>query len=77
MMIVTLLFELVVPCFNEAESLELLIEKSAQSALEVGLTPQNFQLVLVDNGSRDHTQEILKELKKQNGASGFVLRPLI
>jgi glycosyltransferase involved in cell wall biosynthesis len=76
MMIVTLLFELVVPCFNEAESLELLIEKSAHSALEVGLTPQNFQLVLVDNGSRDQTQEILKRLKRTNWGQWFRVETL-
>jgi glycosyltransferase involved in cell wall biosynthesis len=68
---VTLLFELVVPCFNEVESLELLIQKSAQSAREVGLSSQNFQLVLVDNGSRDQTQEILKGLKKTEWGQWF------
>ncbi|NBX75400.1 MAG: glycosyltransferase family 2 protein [Proteobacteria bacterium] len=71
MMIVTLLFELVVPCFNEAESLELLIQKSAQSALEFGLSSLSFQLVLVDNGSRDKTQEVLTGLKRTDWGKWF------
>jgi len=64
-------FELVVPCFNEAESIELLINKSIQSALDCGLTPQTFQLVLVDNGSRDKTAEVLNELSEKSCGRWF------
>jgi glycosyltransferase involved in cell wall biosynthesis len=64
-------FELVIPCFNEAQTIPQLVEKTVSAAKEKGLTPQQFQLVLVDNGSGDETQERLKELKQTEWGSWF------
>lgn len=70
-MVETLQFECVIPCFNEAESLSTLIKKFVQSAQQRSLTPRSFQLVLVDNGSQDRTQELLKELKESEWGGWF------
>lgn len=56
-------FELVVPCYNEAPGLELLISETVKAAEEFLFTPETFQLVLVDNGSVDGTYESLQALK--------------
>jgi len=63
MIIVTPFFELVVPCFIEALSLEGLIKETVQAAEKEGLQPENFQLVLVNNGSSDDSLRALQELK--------------
>jgi glycosyltransferase involved in cell wall biosynthesis len=64
---------IIVPVYNEVESLELLygaIEKSV-SALD-----KNWELILVDDGSRDGSLEKIREIIKANPAhaSAVVLR---
>lgn len=59
----TPLFELIIPCFNEAASLPLLIEKTILAAQSVELTPEEFQLVLVNNGSHDASLEVLSRFQ--------------
>lgn len=44
----------VIPCFNEADNLEKLIRD-----LEVEISKNRFKVVLVDNGSTDHSQDVL------------------
>lgn len=50
-------FSLVIPCYNEAANLPLLLERCKELAAESGI-----EIVLVDNGSTDHTRELLLEL---------------
>lgn len=64
-------FELVIPCFNEAAALSLLIERTVFSAKKKGLTPNQFNLVLVDNGSSDGSQELLKKMKNESYGNWF------
>jgi glycosyltransferase involved in cell wall biosynthesis len=49
----------VVPLFNEQESLAPLIERILSHVRPLGLS---FELVLVDDGSRDRTPELLGQL---------------
>jgi len=49
----------VVPLFNEQESLEPLVERILSHVRPLGLS---FELVLVDDGSRDRTPELLGQL---------------
>ena len=70
----TPLFELIIPCFNEAASLSLLIEKTIRAAQSVELTPDEFQLVLVNNGSSDASLEVLSGF--QSGSFRHWLRVL-
>lgn len=56
-------FELVVPAYNEGKNLPLLLSRCAESAQAQGFTPASFQLVIVENGSTDDSEEILRDLK--------------
>lgn len=47
----------VVPCYNEADNIPLLLEK-----FSAVITRQDIEVILVDNGSADSTPEILKKL---------------
>jgi hypothetical protein len=67
-------FELVLPCYNEANSLPNILERAALTAAEAGYDPDRFQLVLVDNGSRDNSAAVLSELKQ--GPLGVWFRPV-
>ena len=50
-------FSLVIPCYNEAENLPLLLERCKEVASQ-----PNCEVVLVDNGSTDNSLEVLSEL---------------
>jgi glycosyltransferase involved in cell wall biosynthesis len=47
----------VLPCYNESRGIEAILKRFA----EVG-TGTDFELILVDNGSRDNTPEVLRSL---------------
>ena len=47
----------VVPCYNEADNIPLLLEK-----FSAVITRQDIEVILVDNGSTDKTPEILEYL---------------
>lgn len=47
----------VVPCYNEADNIPLLLEK-----FSAVITRQDIEVILVDNGSADSTPEILEKL---------------
>jgi glycosyltransferase involved in cell wall biosynthesis len=50
-------FSLVIPCFNEGKNLPLLLERCSLVGNQRGV-----EVVIVDNGSTDNSQEILSEL---------------
>jgi glycosyltransferase involved in cell wall biosynthesis len=64
-------FELVLPCYNEAKSLQNLVERAAAAAKEAGYDSNRFQLVLVENGSRDNSIEVLAQLEKTDLSRWF------
>ena len=49
---------IVIPCYNEAENLNQIIEKLD----DIHQQNPDVEIVLVDNGSTDSTPEVLKEL---------------
>jgi glycosyltransferase involved in cell wall biosynthesis len=49
-------FSLVIPCYNEAANLPLLLERCARVAAEPGV-----EVILVDNGSTDASPDVLRE----------------
>lgn len=65
-------FELVLPCYNEANSIERLVEKCITSAIEFGFTRETFKLVLVENGSRDTSRTILEQLSTQEDVREWI-----
>lgn len=64
-------FQLVLPCYNESKSLKVLIERAISAAREAGFTCEKFQLVLVENGSKDDSFQILEALKKTDLGAWF------
>ncbi len=64
-------FELVLPCYNEGDSIEALLKRACAAAESAGYDSTRFQLVLVDNGSRDHSQSVFQKLKTSELGSWF------
>ena len=52
-------FSLIIPCYNEARNIPILIKKYRDF-----LKHKNNELILVNNGSKDNTDEVLQKLKK-------------
>ena len=52
-----MLFSLVIPCYNEAKNLPLLVERCSDFARR-----PDCEVIFVDNGSSDETQEVLRKL---------------
>jgi glycosyltransferase involved in cell wall biosynthesis len=62
----------VVPIFNEVESLPTLVEKIVMSLKDV---PIDYEIVLVDDGSQDGTTELLKQMAQtQPNLKAVILR---
>lgn len=64
-------FELILPAYNEAQSLPQLVARVCDAAEQAQLTPDTFGLVVVDNGSRDATPEVLAQLRQGPRGSWF------
>jgi glycosyltransferase involved in cell wall biosynthesis len=62
-MIMNIKYSLVIPCFNEEKSLEVLLH---QLVVVVERLNNNVEFVLVNNGSTDCTIEILSNLSSKN-----------
>lgn len=69
------LISVVVPCFNEGESLPLFVPEVGRVAREMqGDSPQlSFELVLVDDGSSDETLDVMRSLSN-DPPEGLVVR---
>ena len=52
-----MIFSLVIPCFNEAKNIPLVLE-----SCNFIKTLDKIELILVDNGSTDDTQEVFTKL---------------
>jgi glycosyltransferase involved in cell wall biosynthesis len=52
---------LVVPCYNEEESLPTLLEKLDEAARTLGAAGHSVEIIIVDDGSRDRTTALLRE----------------
>lgn len=54
-----MIFSLVIPCFNEGNNIPLLLER-----LKVIFKDTQHEIILVNNGSKDNTQEIIEKSTK-------------
>ena len=64
-----LVLNLVIPCYNEEEALPLTkkeLDKKMSSLMEEGLISKNSKVVLVNDGSKDKTWEIITKVHKEN-----------
>lgn len=59
----------VVPCFNEEDAIEIFYDEMCKVMEKERI---EFQLLFVDDGSRDHTMERLKGLKEKDTRVGFL-----
>lgn len=66
-MISTPRFSIVLPCYNEADNIPLLLERFKKFVGQY-----DFELILVNNGSTDHSSSVLKS--QQQDPSNFFLR---
>lgn len=64
------LVSIVVPCYNEQESLPYLYD--AVNGIMAGLPQYRWELLLVNDGSRDHTMDIIRDLAKNDNRVSFV-----
>jgi glycosyltransferase involved in cell wall biosynthesis len=55
-------FELVVPAYNESKNLAMLVKRAAEAAQKENLSADEFQFVIVNNGSKDNSKQVLAEL---------------
>lgn len=65
----SLVLNLVIPCYNEEEALPLTkkeLDKKMSSLMEEGLISENSKVVLVNDGSKDKTWEIITKIHKEN-----------
>lgn len=68
-------FELVVPAYNEAKNLELIIQRFCEAAGALKLNSEEVQLVVVNNGSRDDSAQVLEQLLQKSEVRQWV-RPV-
>ena len=60
----------VVPCFNEEEVLSMFHKKTTEVLNEIeGIT---YELLFVDDGSKDHTKDILRALSLKDEHCEFI-----
>ena len=52
---------LVIPCFNESENLNILLDKSYLLSKKI-----NLELIIVNNGSQDNSSVVLKRIQNKN-----------
>lgn len=58
------LISIVIPCFNEEKMIPIFYEKVLET-IESILTA-DFELIFVNDGSKDHTLEVIREIAKKN-----------
>ena len=56
-------FSLILPCFNEAENLPILVDSFLSTIHELNELKEEIELILVNNGSTDNSDLILKEIE--------------
>ena len=64
-----MIFSIVIPCYNEAATLPLLIERCREVVEE---SPYELEFILVDNGSTDNTHLILKKMLTATSGCRFI-----
>ena len=60
---------IVVPCYNEQESLPLYYPEYVKLKAEI---PEELELILVNDGSKDGTLAVMKQLAKQDSSVKYL-----
>ncbi len=64
-------FEVVAPAYNESKNLPAFVARIRQVAEEGQLSPEEFQFIIVNNGSLDDSAQILESLKNTDCGKWF------
>ncbi len=68
------LFSIIIPTYNRRESLL----KTLNSVIsQNNISPAEFEVVIIDNGSKDETEEVVKHFAEQNGRMNIVYIKLL
>jgi glycosyltransferase involved in cell wall biosynthesis len=59
-------FSLVIPAYNEAKNLPLLLQKTLRAAKDFGFSENDFSLILIENGSRDNSLQVIEQETVKN-----------
>ncbi|XP_044517043.1 dolichol-phosphate mannosyltransferase subunit 1 isoform X2 [Gracilinanus agilis] len=65
-------YSVLLPTYNERENLPLIVWLLVKSFGESG---NNYEIIIIDDGSPDGTQEVAEQLKKIYGSDKILLRP--
>lgn len=60
----------IVPCYNEAEVLEIFYNEISKVSAQ--MSEYDFQFIFVDDGSKDRTLEIMKDIANRDERAVFV-----
>ena len=61
------LLSVIVPCYNEAENIRLLVDQ-----LQKALEPMQYEVIFVNDGSTDHTGQMIKLEMATNNKIGYI-----
>jgi glycosyltransferase involved in cell wall biosynthesis len=64
------LISIIIPCYNEQEALPFLFEELKK--LAVSMPEQDFEFVFVNDGSRDNTLSVFKDLRRADSRVRFL-----
>lgn len=64
------MISLIIPCFNEEESLPLLYKELVHITEQ--MSDQTFEFLFVDDGSRDHTLNLLKQYSEKDSRVHYI-----
>lgn len=68
-----MLISLIVPCYNEEESMPLFYQEASRVAAEMGKSHgAEFEFIFIDDGSRDGTLRVARELHAQDARVRYV-----
>ncbi len=66
------LISLIIPCYNEEETLALFYDASAQVAKDMKALDVEFEWIFVNDGSKDKTLDLLRELADQDSRIHYI-----
>ena len=68
-----MLISLVVPCYNEEESLPIFYKEASKIAQQMGISHgADFEFIFVDAGSKDRTLQIARELHRKDARVRYI-----
>lgn len=61
---------LIIPCYNEEDVIQLFYDEVTEALIRYD---KEYELIFVDDGSRDNTKKIIMELAAQNNSIKYIV----